>query len=89
MEKFRPGRDGNGFLVIGRCQKGNLAPSTDLRKLTIKLSKLASEQGANAINLEISGTELRVQFLRIPDPILDAAIRGDKTKLNPNIWNTR
>jgi hypothetical protein len=87
--KIGPGNSGRGFFVLGRCQKGNLTPNTDLRKLTIKLSKLASDHGANAINHEISGTELRVQFLRIPDPTLDALKRGDKTKLNPNIWNTR
>ena len=72
-----------GFFEIGRCQKGNLTSSTDLRKLMIKLSKLASDHGANAINYQISGPELRVQFLRIADPILDAAKRGKKTTIGP------
>ena len=87
--KIDPGNSGRVFFVLGRSQKGNLTRSTDLRKPTIKLSKLASDHGANAINYEISGTELRVQFLRIPDAILGAAKPGDKTKLNPNVWNTQ
>jgi hypothetical protein len=49
----------------------------------IKLSKLASDHGANAINYQISGPELRVQFLRIADPILDAAKRGKRTTISP------
>jgi hypothetical protein len=81
--KIRPENSGRGFFVLGRCQKGNLTRSTDLQKLTIKLSKLASDHGANAINYELSGTELRVQFLRIPDPTLDAAKRDKKTTIGP------
>jgi len=79
----RPGERTQGFFEIGRCQKGNLTSSTDLRKLMIKLSKLASDHGANAINYQISGPELRVQFLRIADPILDAAKRGKRTTISP------
>src|SRR5205814_2881332 len=60
-----------GFIVLGSCKKGNLTASTDLRKLTVKLSKLASDHGAKAISYEMSGTELRVQFLRIKDSILN------------------
>src|ERR1043166_6837143 len=55
-----------GFTVLGRG-KGHLTPSTDLRKLCIQLAKVASVHGANAINYHISGTEIRVQFLRIEE----------------------
>ncbi len=80
----RPGKNPvagrtHGFVEIGRCQKGNLTGSTDLRNLMIKLSKLASDHGANAISYEKSGTEIRFQFLRIQDAILNAARRSNKT----------
>jgi TonB family protein len=61
-----------GFVVLGSCRKGNLTDSTDLPDLLIKLSKLASDHGANAISYEKSGTEIRFQFLRIKDAILNA-----------------
>jgi hypothetical protein len=68
-----------GFIVLGSCRKGNLTDSTDLRDLMIKLSKLASDHGANAISYEKSGTEICFQFLRIQDSILNAAKRSNKT----------
>jgi hypothetical protein len=68
-----------GFIVLGSCKKGNLTGSTDLQNLMIKLSKLASDHGANAISYEKSGTEIRFQFLRIQDAILNAARRSNKT----------
>src|SRR5205807_7588065 len=68
-----------GFIVLGSCRKGNLTDSTDLRDLMIKLSKLASEHGANAICYEKSGTEISFQFLRIQDSILNAAKHPNKT----------
>jgi hypothetical protein len=68
-----------GFVVLGSCRKGNLSNSTDLRDLLIKLSKIASDHGANAISYEKSGTEIRFQFLRIKDSILNTAKRPNKT----------
>jgi hypothetical protein len=75
------GREGRteGFSVIGYCTKGNVSSSTELRNIMIKLSKLASDHGANAISYEKSGTEIRFQFLRIQDAILNAAKRSNKT----------
>ena len=68
-----------GFIVLGSCRKGNLTDSTDLRDLIIKLSKLASDHGANAICYEKSGMGIRFQFLRVEDSILNAAKRSNKT----------
>ena len=68
-----------GFILLGSCKKGNVTGSTDLRNLMIKLSKLASDHGANAISYEKSGTEIRFQFLRVQDAILNAARRSNKT----------
>jgi hypothetical protein len=62
-----------GFVVLGACTKGNVSTSTELRNIMIKLSKLASDHGANAVSYEKSGTEIRFQFLRIQDRILNAA----------------
>ena len=63
----RPGQVGRtfGFIVLGSCKKGNLTGRTDIRNLMIKLSKVASDHGANAISYEKAGTEIRFQFLRI------------------------
>ena len=55
-----------GFIVLGRGT-GRLTPKTDLPKLCIQLANVASEHRANAINYQISGTQIRVQFLRIED----------------------
>src|SRR2546423_13857261 len=46
-----------GFVVLGWCKKGNITSSTELRNLMIKLSKLASDHGANAMSYDKSGTE--------------------------------
>jgi hypothetical protein len=59
-----------GFVVLGSCKKVNVSSSAELQNLTIKLSKLASDHGANAISYEKSGTEIRFQFLRIKDAFL-------------------
>ena len=78
----RPGRVGVrtvGFVVLGSCSKGNVSSSTELQNLMIKLSKVASDQGANAISYQKSGTEVRFHFLRIQDAILNAAKRTNKT----------
>lgn len=65
-----------GFVLLGSCTRGNLTDSTDLRDLLLKLSKLASDHGANAISYEKSGTEIRFQFLRIKDSMFNAARRS-------------
>jgi hypothetical protein len=70
-----------GFVVLGSCTKGNVTSSTELRNLMIKLSKLASDHGANAISYEKSGTEIRFHFLRIQDAILNAAKRPQQRNL--------
>ena len=61
------------FVVLGVCTKGNVSTSAELRNVMIKLSKLASDHRANAISYEKSGTEIRFQFLRIQDKILNAS----------------
>src|SRR6266568_2268146 len=68
-----------GFILLGSCKKGNLTGSTDLRSLLVKLSKVASDHGANAISYEKYGTEIHFEFLRVQDAILDAARRSNKT----------
>jgi hypothetical protein len=52
----------------------------DRRELGAKLKKVASDHGANAIAYEISGTEFRVQFVRIRDDIFSAALRQNDKK---------
>jgi len=42
----------------------------------IKLSRLASNHGANAISYDKSGTEIRFYFLRLQEAIFAAAKRG-------------
>jgi hypothetical protein len=58
------------------CSAGASGTCTGRRKLCIQLAKVASDQGANTINYQISnhGT-LRVQFLRVEDYILQSAGR--------------
>jgi hypothetical protein len=68
-----------GFIVLGSCKRGNLTDSTDIRDLLIKLSKVASDHGANAISYEKYGTDIYFQFLRVQDAILNAAKRSNKT----------
>ncbi len=73
------GRGTRGFVVLGSCSEGNVSTSRELRNLMIKLSKLASDHGANAISYEKSGTELRFQILRIQDAIVNASRRPQQT----------
>lgn len=68
-----------GFIVLGWCKRGNITNNTELRNVMIKLSKIALDHGANAISCEKSGMEIRFQFLRIQDAILNAARRPNKT----------
>ena len=70
-----------GFVVLGSCTKGNVTSTAELRNLMINLSKVASEHGANAICYEKAGTEIRFQFLRIQDAILNAVTRSPQTNL--------
>jgi len=65
-----------GFVVLCWCKKGNVTSSTELGNLMIKLSKLASDHGANAISYDKSGTEIRFYFLRLQEAIFAAAKRG-------------
>ena len=65
--------------MLGSCRKGNVGSGTELQNLMVKLSKLASDHGANAISYEKSGTEIRFQFLRVQDAILNSAKRSQST----------
>ena len=67
--------------MLGSCTKGNVTSTVELRNLMINLSKIASEHGANAISYQKSGTEIRFQFLRIKDAVLNAATRSQQTDL--------
>ena len=69
-------RPSSGFVLLGGCSKGNITNSTELRNLMIKLSKVASDHGANAITYDKSGTEIRFYFLRLEDKIYAAGKRG-------------
>lgn len=72
-----------GFVVLGWCKKGNITSSTELRNLMIKLSKLASDHGANAMSYDKSGTEIRFYFLRLQDAIFAAGKRGKGSTATP------
>jgi len=76
---IRPGQLGRteGFVVLGRGS-GHVTPSTDYRKLCIALARVASDHGANAINYQVlnHGTQLRVQFLRVEDALLQKPDAG-------------
>ena len=63
-----------GLVVLGKGS-GHLTSRTDLPKLCIQLAKVASDHRANAINYQVSGTQIRVQFLRIEDAYFRTARR--------------
>jgi hypothetical protein len=65
------------FLVLGRGT-GHLTARTDLPKLCIQLANVASRHRANAINYQVSGAQIRVQFLRIEDGYFRTAGRQQK-----------
>ena len=65
-----------GFVVLGLCKKSNITSSTELPNIMIKLSKLVSDHGGNAISYDKSGTEMRFYFLRLEDKIYAAGKRG-------------
>ena len=65
-----------GFVVLGYCTKANITNSAELRNIMIKLSKLVSDHGGNAISYTKSGTEMRFYFLRLDDRIYAAGKRG-------------
>jgi|SRR3954451_15071374 len=71
-----------GFVLLGSCTKGNVTSSTELQNVMIKLSKVASDHGANAMSYEKSGTEIRFHFLRIQDATLNAAKRSQQTHVH-------
>ncbi len=60
-----------------------ITSSIELRNLIIRLSKLASDHGANAMSYDKSGTEIRFCFLRLEDAILAAAKRGKGSTATP------
>ena len=69
-------KSGPGFIVIGTgiSVGGEITAKTDLPKLLMQFSQLASDHGANAINYQMvhHGTQISVQFLRVEDEILKA-----------------
>jgi hypothetical protein len=65
-----------GFVVLGNCTKANITNSAELRNVMIKLSKLVSDHGGNAISYNKSGTEMRFYFLRLEDKIYAAGKCG-------------
>ena len=65
-----------GFAVLGYCRKANITNPAELRNILIKLSKLVSDHGGNAISYDKSGTEVRFYFLRLEDKIYAAGKRG-------------
>ena len=69
-------RPTSGFVVLGYCRKANITNSAELRNIMIKLSKLVSDHGGNAISYNNSGTEMRFYFLRLEDRIYAAGKRG-------------
>jgi hypothetical protein len=73
------GRQTHGFVVLGSCKKGNLGGTADIRNVMVKLSKVASDHGANAISYEKYGTEVNFQFLRVKDAFVKAARLSNKT----------
>jgi len=74
-----------GFVVLGYCTKAKIANTAELRNILIKLSKLVSDHGGNAIDYDKSGTEIRFYFLRLEDKIYAAGKRGNGG--NPNASN--
>lgn len=66
-----------GFVVLGYCTKANIANTAELRSILIKLSKLVSDHGGNAISYDKSGTEIRFYFLRLEDKIYAAGKRNN------------
>jgi hypothetical protein len=73
----RPGErySTSGFVVLGGCKKTNITSSKELQNIMIKLSKLVSDHGGNALSYDKSGTEIRFWFLRLEDRIYAAGKR--------------
>ena len=69
-------RQTRGFVVLGGCGKTNITSSKELQNVMIKLSKLVSDHGGNAISYDKSGTEIRFWFLRLEDRIYAAGKGG-------------
>jgi hypothetical protein len=69
-------RPTSGFVVLGGCKKTNITSSKELQNILIKLSKLVSNHGGNAISYDKSGAEIRFWFLRLEDRIYAAGKRG-------------
>jgi hypothetical protein len=58
------------YFILGKGF-GHITKQADRRELGAKLRKVASDHGANVIAYEISGTEFRVQFVRVRDDIFN------------------
>jgi hypothetical protein len=67
------------YIIVG-TGFGHVTKQTNRAELGAKLRKVASDHGANVIAYEISGTEFRVQFLRVQDDILNAALHQKDMK---------
>ena len=64
-----PGGSGGSVSMATAIGKGTvpITGNTDRRKLFIELAQIASTNGANAINYQFDGNQLRVKFLRVHD----------------------
>ena len=60
------------FWELGRGF-GHITGLVDWREIGHRLRSLASAHGANVVAYQISGNEIRVQFLRVTDDIFKAA----------------
>jgi hypothetical protein len=67
----------SGFVVLGGCKKTDITSSKELQTIMVKLSKLVSDHGGNAISYDKSGAEIRFWFLRLEDRIYAAGKRGN------------
>jgi hypothetical protein len=56
------------YIIVG-TGFGHVTKQTNRAELGAKLRKVASDHGANVIAYEISGTEFRVQFVRVRDDV--------------------
>ena len=70
-------RPTHGFVVLGGCKKTNITSGKELQNVMIKLSKLVSDHGGNAISYDKSGAEIRFWFLRLEDRIYAAGEGGN------------
>jgi hypothetical protein len=72
------------FWELGRGF-GHITGVVDWREIGARLRRLASDHGANVLAYQVSGTEIRVQFLRIPDDVFKAALGQKDVKLKDDM----